>query len=110
VYETPDNHVMNVDPDQRAVLALVVESFREVSAENDALKTRLDKQQAEIDEIRHGRDPISQGPGFGSGMLALFAAGFAGATGLMLKRMGLSLASVVGLLIAGRKKDEEKKS
>jgi hypothetical protein len=76
----------------------------------DKQQAQLDKQQEEIDRILHGRDPISQGPGFGSGMLALFAAGFAGATGLMLKRMGLSLATVVGLLIAGRKKDEETKS
>jgi|HubBroStandDraft_1064217.scaffolds.fasta_scaffold598805_1 hypothetical protein len=29
---------------------------------------------------------------------------------LALKRMGLSLATVVGLLLAGRKKDDEKRS
>jgi hypothetical protein len=99
-----------VDPDARTVLALTVESFREVKAENDELKAQLDKQQAQIDEIKHGKDPISRGPGFGAGALALFAASIAGATGLMLKRMGLSLATVVGLLIAGRKKDDDKRS
>jgi Chaperone of endosialidase len=97
--------------------ALEVESIRQLNdrankaeARADKLQAQLDKQQAEIDTILHGKDPISQGPGFGSGMLALFAAGFAGATGLMLKRMGLSIATVVGLLVAGRKKDEETKS
>jgi hypothetical protein len=120
---------LNIQPMQFD--ALTVEGFRELNAkyealhaENDTLKkqaaeskelfdkqqVQLDKQQAEIDEIKHGKDPISQGPGFGTGVLALFAAGFAGATGLMMKRLGLSLATVVGLLIAGRKKDDEKRS
>jgi Chaperone of endosialidase len=117
-----------VDPDARTMLGMTVEAFREVNdrlkvveTENDALKkqaakqqVQLDKQQAEIDEIKHGRDPISHGPGFGPGMLALLAAVFAGGTGLAMKlalrRVGLSLATVVGLLLAGRKKDEEKRS
>jgi hypothetical protein len=99
-----------VDPDARTVLALTVESFREVKVENDELKRRLDKQQEEIDRLLHGKDPISQGPGFGAGMLALFAAGFTGATGLALKRLGLSFATVLGLLFAGRKKDDENKA
>jgi Chaperone of endosialidase len=107
--------------DLHEIEALEVGSIRELKAENDALKNQsaklqaqLDKQQAEIDEIKNGKDPISHGPGFGPGMLALLATLFAGGTGLAmklaLKRMGVSLATVVGLLLAGRKKDDEKRS
>lgn len=117
---------LNIPP--RELAALQVEAFRTLKTENDALRAKsdkqqaqldkqqaqLDKQQTEIDKILHGKDPISQGPGFGPGMLALLTAAFAGGTGLAmklaLKRMGLSLATAVGLLLAGRKKDDEKKS
>jgi hypothetical protein len=102
-----------LDIPAKQITALTVESIRTLKTENDALKVKVDKQQtqidklqAAIDEIKHGKDPISRGPGFGTGVLALFAAGFAGATGLMLKRMGFSLATAVGLLLAGRKKKD----
>jgi hypothetical protein len=100
----------------RELQALEVEAFKTLKAENDALKAKSDKQQAQIDKLtsaveklQRGKDPISGGPGFGPGVLALVAAGLSGATGLMLKRMGLSLATVVGLLIAGRKRSESGK-
>jgi hypothetical protein len=101
--------------DLRQIEALEVESIRKLNAENVALRAMVEKQQAEIDELKadfaklkNGKDPISGGPGFGPGVLALFAATVAGATGLMLKRLGLSLATVVGLLVAGRKRDTKK--
>jgi hypothetical protein len=100
--------------------ALTVESIRELKLENDTLRNQTAKQQAEIDALRdavarikNGTDPISGTPGFGHGVLALLTFGLAGASGLTiklaLKRMGVSLATVVGLLLAGRKKDDEKR-
>jgi len=41
VHETPDTHVLNVDPDQRTVLALTVESFREQQAEIKELQDQI---------------------------------------------------------------------
>jgi hypothetical protein len=92
-----------------------------LQVENEALKLQAEetknKQQAEIDELKvafarmkNGTDPISGGPGFGTGTLALFGLGLAGSMGLVMKRMGLSLAMAVGLLLTGRKRNDEKKS
>jgi Chaperone of endosialidase len=114
------------------VEALEVESIRNLDdrlkkseAENDALRREIAEigkhQQAEIDDLKvafdqmkNGTDPISGGPGFGHGVLALFGLGLAGASGLAtklaLKRVGVSFATVVGLLLAGRKKDDENRS
>jgi endosialidase-like protein len=94
----------------KEMAALTVEAFRELNAKSDKQQAQIDKLIDTVDRLQHGRDPISRGPGFGTGVLALFAAGFAGATVLMMKRLGLSLAMVVGLLIAGRKKNDEKRS
>ncbi len=48
VHETPDTHVLTVDPDQRTVLALMVEGFRELKTENDALKAQNTAQDERI--------------------------------------------------------------
>jgi hypothetical protein len=105
--------------DLHEIEALEVGGIRELKMRNDALEAKTGKQQAEIDELkeavarlRNGTDPISGTPGFGHGVLALFALGVTGASSLAvklaLKRMGMSLATALGLLLAGRKKEDKK--
>jgi Chaperone of endosialidase len=81
--------------DLHEIEALEVGSIRQLKSENDTLKAenadlraRMSKVEDRLDVITNGRDPISRGPGFGGGTLAV------------------SLAAVVGLLIAGRKREK----
>jgi hypothetical protein len=50
VHETPDTHVLTVDPDQRTVLALTVEAFREVNDRANKAEARADKADARADK------------------------------------------------------------
>jgi hypothetical protein len=91
-----------VIPD-RAFYALSVDALRELKARNDALQAKSDKQQAQIDRqqaqldklerrldiLTNGRDPVSGGPGFGTGTLGLMGlglGGFAGASRLLRRK------------------------
>jgi hypothetical protein len=71
VHETPDTHAKTVDSDQRTVLALVVESFREMKAENDSLKKELRAVKADtsdrLDRIEGLTDLPRAGFGYGYG-------------------------------------------
>jgi Chaperone of endosialidase len=92
-----------LDIPPRELAALEIDALKTLKAKNDALAERLkaseaksDKQQAEINELRdmvltmkNGRDPISQGPGFDTGTLALMGlglGGFAGASRLLRRK------------------------
>jgi hypothetical protein len=69
--------------------SLEVESIRELKAQNDDMRAKLEASQARmtkleerLDTLSNGRDPITGGAGFGKGMLGLLGVGFAGAFGL----------------------------
>jgi Chaperone of endosialidase len=85
---------LNIPP--REFAALEVEAFKSLKARSDEQQARIDRLQAQLDKLDHrldiltnGRDPISGGPGFGTGTLALMGlglGGFAGASRLTRRR------------------------
>jgi Chaperone of endosialidase len=96
VNETPDSKVLTVEPDARTVLALNVEAFRELKNKSDKQQAQIDKLQRQLDILTNGKDPISSGPGFGTGTLALMGlglGGFAGASRLIRRKREEEFAS-----------------
>jgi hypothetical protein len=70
----------------RQIEALEVESIRELKAQNDDLRAKLEGNQARttkledrLNALQNGRDPITGGVGFGRGMLAMVGLAFTGA-------------------------------